>query len=400
MDGIIQASLLVPPTTATLINRHRQPTINSGTGLRGGPAPDRDRMMVQFTQPLFSGWGTSSFSTPIPSLPTRDFSTITNQPRISRSISMASTRERQTFSTARSTSTTTRLVRAATPPVTIPIIVNPFGTTPGVNPIAFNQFTAGASVTKTIRRGLRNYQGTAFYIAYDHADNNPAPFNTSHDGTSVWLSGRVGYHFTPGVYAFGEVDGIWQRFNNSIFDTNGYRVLGGIGTDDQNSLFRGEVYGGYQVQTSENSSRTASRSGFRSGIPKTPTAVSLVAVSITTQRRTGRLLHRSTRCWACRPSCRPSFRRERLTCRPLLSCRRLMDFRGSGRSAPASATRAATTKASTGWITGWMAGASFNYEIWRNLRLTLDYQYSTLHSNIAFNRFNANVVTAGLTYRY
>ena len=50
--------------------------------------------------------------------------------------------------------------------------------------------------------------------------------------------------------------------------------------------------------------------------------------------------------------------------------------------------------------TGWMAGASFNYEIWRNLRLTLDYQYSTLHSNIAFNSFNANVFSAGLTYRY
>ena len=36
--------------------------------------------------------------------------------------------------------------------------------------------------------------------------------------------------------------------------------------------------------------------------------------------------------------------------------------------------------------TGWMAGASFNYEIWRNLRLTLDYQYSTLHSNISFQQ--------------
>ena len=27
---------------------------------------------------------------------------------------------------------------------------------------------------------------------------------------------------------------------------------------------------------------------------------------------------------------------------------------------------------------GWMAGASFNYEIWRNLALTLDYQYTTV----------------------
>ena len=35
----------------------------------------------------------------------------------------------------------------AIPNTTIPIILNPFGTTPGVNPIAFNQFTGGGSVT-------------------------------------------------------------------------------------------------------------------------------------------------------------------------------------------------------------------------------------------------------------
>jgi uncharacterized protein (PEP-CTERM system associated) len=50
--------------------------------------------------------------------------------------------------------------------------------------------------------------------------------------------------------------------------------------------------------------------------------------------------------------------------------------------------------------TGWMAGASFNYEIWRNLLLTLDYQYSTLNSNTLFNQFGRNVVSAGLTYKY
>jgi hypothetical protein len=47
-----------------------------------------------------------------------------------------------------------------------------------------------------------------------------------------------------------------------------------------------------------------------------------------------------------------------------------------------------------------MAGASFNYEIWRNLILTLDYQYSTLNSNVPFNDFTKNVYSAGLTYRY
>ena len=41
---------------------------------------------------------------------------------------------------------------------------------------------------------------------------------------------------------------------------------------------------------------------------------------------------------------------------------------------------------------GWLAGASFNYEIWRNLALTLDYQYSKVHSNVAVLRFYAQSV--------
>ena len=49
---------------------------------------------------------------------------------------------------------------------------------------------------------------------------------------------------------------------------------------------------------------------------------------------------------------------------------------------------------------GWMAGASFNYEIWRNLALTLDYQYSTVQSNLALSDYTRNQYTAGLTYRY
>jgi uncharacterized protein (PEP-CTERM system associated) len=49
---------------------------------------------------------------------------------------------------------------------------------------------------------------------------------------------------------------------------------------------------------------------------------------------------------------------------------------------------------------GYMAGASLNYEVWRNLMLTLDYQYSTVHSTGQLSDFKRNVYTAGLTYRY
>ena len=49
---------------------------------------------------------------------------------------------------------------------------------------------------------------------------------------------------------------------------------------------------------------------------------------------------------------------------------------------------------------GWLAGASFNYEILRNLMLTLDYQYTTVQSDAAFSDYTRNQYTAGLTYSY
>ena len=49
---------------------------------------------------------------------------------------------------------------------------------------------------------------------------------------------------------------------------------------------------------------------------------------------------------------------------------------------------------------GWMAGGSFNYEMWRNLLVTLDYQYSTVHSDAVLSDFARSVYTAGLTWKY
>src|SRR5204863_1570892 len=105
-------------------------------------------------------------------------------------------------------------------------IINPFGTTPSVNPIPFNQFTGGASATAKAGEGFATLGATAFYILYDQSpDNVPAPFQTSLDGANIWVAGKLGYHIVPGFYLFSEGDGIFQRFNNSVFDTNGFRAV-------------------------------------------------------------------------------------------------------------------------------------------------------------------------------
>ena len=48
---------------------------------------------------------------------------------------------------------------------------------------------------------------------------------------------------------------------------------------------------------------------------------------------------------------------------------------------------------------GWLAGANLSYEVWRNLGLTLDYQYKAVTSNLG-PTFNQSVVSAGVSYKY
>ena len=283
----------------------------------------------------------------------------------------------------------------ATPNVNIPIILNPFGTTPGVNPIAYNQFTGGASVTKTINQVFVTLSGFAADIVYDHPDNVPAPFQTSHDGASFWISARVGYHATQAIYVFAEADPIFNRFNNALFDTNGYRVIGGVGSNDPNSLFRGEVYGGYWTQKQQQ------QDVIGSGIP----------TDVNSGVFGGRLTYLPTRYWTITAAVDQTLGMS-TTLSPTtpqgvptrVTTAILQTTYGIARDWSVGArvgyTRGEFIGVSGLNNNGWLAGASFNYEIWRNLLLTLDYQYSTGRSDAAFSDFTRNWYSAGLTYRY
>src|SRR5262249_28897155 len=70
------------------------------------------------------------------------------------------------------------------PAIPSPTIINPFGATPTINPVAYNQYTAGGSVTKTWDPWFASLTATAFRIQYDRANNAPPPFKTSQDATA------------------------------------------------------------------------------------------------------------------------------------------------------------------------------------------------------------------------
>jgi Putative beta-barrel porin 2 len=289
----------------------------------------------------------------------------------------------------------------ANPPSTIPIVVNPFGTTPGVNPIPFNQFALGGSVTKTFGQAFATLGASGFYILYDHSvDNIPVPFQTSLDGGNIWVTGRLGYHIFPWLYVFGEGDGIFQRFNNSLFDTNGYRVIGGLGTDDPNSLIRGEIYGGYWAQTEENATGLVIPLGL-GAVPSTNTASGVFG---------GRLAYYPTPYWAFIASVDEALGVATFISptvpagAPALTTTALLQTTyGIAREWSVGA-RGGYVRAQYFDISlvqnGWLVGGSFNYEIWRNLMLTLDYQYTTMRANVPFDSFVNQQATAGVTWRY
>ena len=292
----------------------------------------------------------------------------------------------------------------AYPPSNIPIVVNPFGTTAGVNPIPFNQFALGGSVTKTFgeaNQAFATLGASGYYILYDHSvDNIPVPFQTSLDGGNIWVTGRLGYHIFPWLYVFGEGDGIFQRFNNSLFDTNGYRVIGGLGTDDPNSLIRGEIYGGYWAQTEENATGLTIPLGL-GAVPSTNTASGVFG---------GRLWYYPTPYWAFIASVDEALGVATFISptvpagAPALTTNAILQTTyGIAREWSVGA-RGGYTRAQYFDISlvqnGWLVGGSFNYEIWRNLLLTLDYQYTNLRANVPFDSFVNQQATAGVTWRY
>jgi Putative beta-barrel porin 2 len=290
-----------------------------------------------------------------------------------------------------------------TPAGTVPLVINPFGTTPTVNPIAYNQFTAGGSVNKTFNQAFASLGVTAFYILFDQPTDIPEPFQTSENGASIWVTGRVGYNVIPQLYVFAEGDGIFQRFANSVFNTDGYRVMGGLGTKDPNSLIQGEIYGGYQAQ------QQLAEEQF--GTPSIPLLLpSGIPTFVSSGVFGGRLSYYPTQYWTLVGSVD-----QVLGISTQLSP-------GVPEGLPSKVTTALVQTtyalAHNWWVgarggytqgyyfglfpqnDGFLAGASFNYEIWRNLLTTLDYQFTTLKSDVSVVNFNQHTVTAGFTYRY
>src|SRR5262249_49514280 len=215
---------------------------------------------------------------------------------------------------------------------------------------------------------------------------------------------------TPQLYVFAEPSAIFQRFNNSAFDTNGYRAVGGVGSADPQSLFRGEIFGGYQAQHQLNSLDTVVDAN---GVPLIINGVGAPAGIPSDIHSTiygGRLAYYPTRYWTFVAQVDQTLGIS-TTLSPTLPAGVPLRATNAILQANYNLSRWWWIGARAGYTqskffgfdrvdNGWMAGGSFNYELWRNLLLTLGYQYLAVRSDAVLSDFTRSVYTAGLTYRY
>ena len=101
-----------------------------------------------------------------------------------------------------------------------------------------NFFTAiGGSFTRTVYRDLVDNFGNT--IDEQFRNNSVSTLNT-----------RFGYHISPIIYTFVEPTYNWTQYAASSLDSEGYRVVAGLGTG-RIGLFNGEIYAGYAAQRFE-----------------------------------------------------------------------------------------------------------------------------------------------------
>ena len=201
------------------------------------------------------------------------------------------------------------------------------------------------------------------------------------------MTGRFGYSISPLLYAYAESAGNFRDFSEATFNSQGYRVVGGVGTD-RIGLFRGEVYAGYQKQFYDS--------------PLFPSPSSPVLG--------GKVFWYPTRAWTVSAMVDETYQDAAVAL--------VGNSSGSAAKVVSSAvnvgyviSRVWSVSASGGYsdvayISGgrhdarWNAASTLQYEIMRNFAATFEYSLVSVASNAVGGSFTRNAFTLGGAYKY
>jgi len=117
------------------------------------------------------------------------------------------------------------------------------------SPVKYTQGYASTSIQKEFGSFFAAIGGSTTGTAYQNIQDSFGNTidETFQNGTVSTLNGRFGYHLSAVIYTYIESAGNWQRYNESLLNSEGYRVVAGVGSG-RISLFNGELYGGYATQ--------------------------------------------------------------------------------------------------------------------------------------------------------
>ncbi len=285
------------------------------------------------------------------------------------------------------------------------VVTTPFATVGGViaSPERYNVFGGYVSGLKSFDRFFVGLSASSYGTTYDTLYTTTGPLDQAYrDNLVTTVTGRLGYSVTPLLYAYMESAGNFHNFSGdttydliapnvqsagTIYNSEGYRVVGGLGTD-RISLFKGEIYAGYQQQLYDYAAFGSPSSPVYGGkISWFPTrAVTITAALDETYQDSGLTTSNN----------------------PTGSAAHVTAATTTMQYAMAREWNASISGgyADVLYVVGgrhdhrWNAGSTLNYEIARNLFATFNYTLVLVESNAVGGSFTRNQFSLGGTYKY
>ena len=121
--------------------------------------------------------------------------------------------------------------------------------TPLVAPLQYNRATASTAVQKGFGRYFLGVSLSEAATSYDALATAVGSLSQTYRNSSVTtLTERGGYWVSPLLYSYVETAENLRAYADSALRSQGWRAVAGLGTD-RFSLFRGEIYAGWQSQS-------------------------------------------------------------------------------------------------------------------------------------------------------
>ncbi|QGM47131.1 outer membrane beta-barrel protein [Methylocystis heyeri] len=282
-------------------------------------------------------------------------------------------------------------------------LYTPYGSATIKAPQRRNTVGGFVSAVKSFDKVFVGLSASAYETTYDSLFTSvgslPQAYRDNLLGTAT---ARLGYSFSPAVYSFVEgsanvrnyssetaygviAPGVWTA--GTFFNSQGYRVITGLGSD-RISLFKGEIYGGFQQQDFATSILGTHSSAVYGGkVSWFPTRAWTVSLSLDEIFQDAALPLYSN------PLGNSAFVTQATA---IIQYAIAKEWNFLLRGGYANYRYLSGTRTDNSWT----GNFTFNYEITRNLMATANYTFYQLESTAAGASYTRNVFGLGATYKY